>query len=37
MIDLDGACLCSFMDKMMLDFNVFGVGMYDGIVHKADA
>ena len=35
-IDLDGACLCSFADKMVLDFNVLGAGMHDGIVHKAD-
>ena len=36
MVDLDGAYLCSFTDKMVLDFNVLGAGMHDGIVHKAD-
>ena len=36
-MDLDGACLGSFADKMVLDFYVLSAGMQDGIVHKADA
>ena len=35
-MDLDGACLGSFADKVMLNFNVLGAGMQDGIVHKTD-